>query len=101
MTIKICNRNLIGQKYYLTGLVITDQTSTDMAATKTEAEFAKKNGIHLMTIGVGNKISPRELQRLSSTERHIHRVDNFDGLEMILPQIRQEICESKQPWYYC
>ena len=66
-----------------------------MDATKTEAEFAKKNGIHLMTIGVGNKISPRELQGLSSTERHIYRVDNFDGLGMILPQIRQEICESK------
>nr|BAK86420.1 BMSP [Mytilus galloprovincialis] len=75
------------------GIVITDQTSTDTAATKREAEQAKKEGITLLTVGIGNNINPRELQGLSSSERFIHRTDNFNSLEMIMPQIRQQICE--------
>lgn len=76
------------------GIVITDQTSTDTEATKREAEQAKNDGIHLLSVGIGNGINPRELQTLSSGERFISRVSSFDGLEALMPQVRQLICEG-------
>ncbi|XP_043085924.1 integrin alpha-M-like [Puntigrus tetrazona] len=78
-------------------LVITDGESTDSAYLSEAVQQAQKKDITRYAIGVGNAFRSnnaiRELQSIASlpSDKHVFRVTNFDALENIREQLKENI----------
>ncbi|KAK6188179.1 hypothetical protein SNE40_004415 [Patella caerulea] len=66
-------------------VIITDGQSKDAEATLIEAEAAKKSGIYMFAIGVGDSVDEQELKDMASepSKDYVFSVNNFGALDTI------------------
>lgn len=78
-------------------IILTDGGSNNKMLTLDEAGLAKKAGIHVMAIGIGNWVDVYELNAMSSYpySNNIITVNRFSDLTSIKLQLRNMICESE------
>ncbi|KAL5019862.1 hypothetical protein ScPMuIL_002754 [Solemya velum] len=77
-------------------VVITDGESHNPEATQIAAEAAKKKGIQIFAIGVGDAADLDELEAIASTpsENFVFRVATYTALNSIQKSISQRTCEG-------
>ena len=78
-------------------VIITDGESNDGPETLIQAKLAKEEGIHIISVGVGNWIDRYELEIMASHPFEINmiHVDSFDALSTIVYVLRDALCDSK------
>jgi len=77
-------------------VIITDGRSNDRAETWEQALLAREDGIHIITLGVGEGVRPDELRGIASfpTESNMLTVDSFESLNDVSQTLTQAICNS-------
>ncbi|KAL5004050.1 hypothetical protein ScPMuIL_017506 [Solemya velum] len=81
-------------------VVITDGESQNPKATKIAADEAKKKGIQIFAIGVGDSADQDELEAIASTpsENFVFRVATYTALNSIQKSVSHRTCEvTKAP----
>lgn len=75
-------------------IIITDGRSSDTEATRSEAEKARKQGIHMFAVGVGNRVDNGELISIANrpTDDYMFKVDGYAGLENIKELLAIKTC---------
>ena len=76
--------------------VITDGASDNEDATLEAADVLKRNGIHLVSVGVGNKLNLDELYRMCtppSSENYL-AISNYAALEQKINQFTSKSCSE-------
>lgn len=76
-------------------IVITDGRSRHPSRTIREAMAAKKVGIMMITVGVGQAIFSEELSKIASSNQKMFNVADFSGLQDIVKTLKKLICRSK------
>ena len=79
------------------GVVITDGESTrDVGMTIPEARTAKGEGITMLSVGIGDRISMDELIGIASSpqERFVFQATDFDALESIERAVQNAACAA-------
>ncbi|CAG5131633.1 unnamed protein product [Candidula unifasciata] len=76
-------------------IVLTDGQSSSESETTTTASYLKQDGAILISIGVGNQISPDELGLIASTSQDALIVDDFDWLYYIEQRVSERACRNK------
>ena len=79
------------------GVIITDGRSNDRAATLQAAGNARKQGMTLLTVGIGNNLDHSELEAVASypSSRNYFKASNFDGLDNLVSRVISSLCNSK------
>jgi collagen type VI alpha len=77
-------------------VVITDGRSTDTIKTAKAARDARELGIHLFSIGVGNKFDRKELENIGNkpSKDFVFTVDNYSALNNILNVFAVKTCQG-------
>ncbi|XP_052101554.1 uncharacterized protein LOC127735434 [Mytilus californianus] len=75
-------------------VVITDGRSQEKNKTKEMALAAQRRGIKMFAIGVGKKVSQKELQNIASDPdwEHVFEVDNYKALDSIKDTLTSRTC---------
>lgn len=75
-------------------IVITDGGSTDAKSTRFEALLARKKGVKIFAIGVGEQ-NEEELFSIGSKpkDNYVFTVDSFDDLQSVIPNLPRTSCE--------
>ncbi|CAG2243892.1 unnamed protein product [Mytilus edulis] len=75
-------------------VVITDGRSQEKNKTREMALAAQRRGIKMFAIGVGKKVSQRELQNIASDPdwEHVFEVDNYKALDSIKDTLTSRTC---------
>ncbi|XP_050403925.2 cartilage matrix protein [Patella vulgata] len=75
-------------------VIITDGQSKDAEATLREAEAAKKSGIYMFAIGVGDSVDQQELTDMASqpSKDYVFSVNNFGALDTIKNLLAVKTC---------
>ena len=78
-------------------VIFTDGRSNDADATWTEALEARKQGIKILAVGIGDMVSKFELEGMASApvERNVILVRDFRSLNSIIGRISEGVCNSK------
>lgn len=76
--------------------VITDGASQDENATLDAADVLKKNGIHLVSVGVGNSLNLNELYRMCTppSSENYFAISNYAALEQKINQFTSKSCSE-------
>lgn len=81
------------------GIILTDGESNDRMETFQQAVATRKQGIHLMSIGMNMRSmrGKKELLAISNDpdEANVFNVDTFEGLYNITDSLLQAICNSE------
>ncbi|KAL4227504.1 hypothetical protein ACF0H5_012948 [Mactra antiquata] len=84
-------------------VVITDGKSQDRKKTLEYAAMARKAGIHMFAIGVGDAIEFRELEQIASfpPEEYVFEVDDFQSLDSMKHVLANKTCKGhlQDYWY--
>jgi len=76
------------------GIVITDgKSTTDNTSTVPYAMDAKKAGILMVAVGIGNQTDYKELQGIASNDSLILEVSNFNELDKIKGSLKEAACD--------
>ena len=76
------------------GIVVTDGASNrDAENTIPYASDARKAGITMIAIGVGDKVKYEEVKQIASNSTLVFSVNNFDALEAIQKKIITAACD--------
>jgi collagen type VI alpha len=77
-------------------IVITDGASQDKERTLTEAFLAKKMGIHIITVSIGDWIDREELIGMATYpyEKNMIMIDTVDALDGMREKMRELICNN-------
>lgn len=76
------------------GIIVTDgKSTTDNHTTVPNAMAAKKDGILIVAVGVGNSVDYEELKGIASNESLILQVNNFDDLSKIKGNLKETACD--------
>ncbi|KAJ8311317.1 hypothetical protein KUTeg_011129 [Tegillarca granosa] len=75
------------------GLLITDQASSAPELTKIQANLAKKEGLNMLSLGIGPLVGNREVMEVATDARKVFTTSRFDDLQSILRPVRDMICE--------
>ncbi|XP_053405709.1 cartilage matrix protein-like isoform X2 [Mercenaria mercenaria] len=75
-------------------VIITDGKSQDRRKTIQTAALARKAGIHVFAIGVGDRVDYRELEETASrpTEEYVFEVDDFESLDNMKYILSNKTC---------
>ena len=78
-------------------VVITDGKSQDRKKTFHAAALARKAGIHVFAIGVGDLVEYRELEEIASRppEEHVFEVDDFQSLDSMKFILANKTCQGE------
>jgi hypothetical protein len=76
------------------GILIVDNRLENWEQALEEAERAKKEGIKLIVIGVGDRIQPDQLRQLCSSSKHYFYASSYSALADLKTQIIQKFCEG-------
>ncbi|KAI0210897.1 Collagen alpha-5(VI) chain [Lamellibrachia satsuma] len=78
------------------GVVITDGRSNDRAATILAATIARKQGMTLITVGVGNNLDHSELLAVANypSDRNYFKATNFANLDNIASSVISSLCNN-------
>ena len=78
-------------------ILLTDGKSADRQLTWDEALAAKKEGIHIVAIGVGPSVGITELEGIASDpdEANVFVVSDFNSLSNVIVPILEGTCNSK------
>ena len=78
-------------------ILLTDGKSNNRDVTLLEALECRKDGIHIVSIGVGSSVGMSELQGITTDpdSMNLHLVQDFHALRGILPDLLTGICNSK------
>ncbi|KAK3098012.1 hypothetical protein FSP39_015322 [Pinctada imbricata] len=73
--------------------VVTDGNSESFKETRREAEKLKKDGVYVFAIGIGRRISNKELRAIGSEpeEEFVYQVEDFDRLNDIRDTVRDTL----------
>lgn len=77
-------------------ITLTDGLSQEPLRTAQAAEKAKKNGIYMFTVGVGNDTDEKELADISSNpdDDFVFHVDDFTALPTITKLLALKTCKA-------
>ncbi|XP_041369620.1 collagen alpha-6(VI) chain-like [Gigantopelta aegis] len=77
-------------------ILVTDGRSTDHSKAVQAAQEAKKKGILIFAIGVGNKTFSDELNELATEPNctHVIQLLGYGDLDALIDEIRQESCKA-------
>ncbi|XP_048238948.1 collagen alpha-1(XII) chain-like [Haliotis rufescens] len=73
-------------------VILTDGESDDTALTKESASLAKKDGIQIFAIGVGNRVVYSELRNIASEPDSLFHVGSFQALDSIKEILARRTC---------
>lgn len=75
-------------------VIVTDGKSQDRKKTIETAALARKAGIHVFAIGVGDLVEYRELEEIASRppEEYVFAVDDFKGLDAMKYILANKTC---------
>ncbi|XP_029654105.2 matrilin-4, partial [Octopus sinensis] len=76
-------------------VVLTDGRSTDPLQTKQEASYARKDGIKMIAVGIGNNVSMEELKAIASNGQLVFKIDSYELLPQFERHVMTQTCESK------
>ena len=79
------------------GIVITDGRSDSREETAAKAEEARRAGISLFAIGVGQAVDETELAAIGNEprEEYVFTVNNYDALNTIKEMLSMKACEGE------
>ena len=77
--------------------IITDGRSNAKRATVTAARAAKKSGVHIIAMGVGDDVDRYELLAIAShpDAKTLIAVENYDRLEEFVESLSDQLCSSE------
>ncbi|XP_052832621.1 uncharacterized protein LOC106870666 [Octopus bimaculoides] len=75
-------------------VVLTDGRSTDPLQTKQEASYARKDGIKMIAVGIGNNVSMEELKAIASNRHLVFKIDSYDLLPQFERHVMTQTCEN-------
>ncbi len=82
-------------------IVITDGESTrDANLTVQYAIDAKRNGITIVSVGIGSRVNLTELKMIASNESLVYQASNFDSLGLITSQLVTVACDLPVGKYF-
>ena len=75
-------------------IVLTDGSSNDNVATLKEAELARSEGTHIISVGIGDWLNKIELESLASYPAAVNVIfaADYDTLNTLLKPLRDAIC---------
>jgi Mg-chelatase subunit ChlD len=73
-------------------IVLTDGKSSREADTKTAASNLKKQGVKILSVGIGNQVDTAELSAIASTPEDTYLVADFDLLDYIEQSLAERTC---------
>ena len=76
-------------------IIITDGESEEPASTAEEALTARKKGIRLFAIGVGDKVNRKELYNIASSEDLVFTVDGYGALDSLRNILAWKACPGR------
>lgn len=78
-------------------IVITDGESNEQDETLTEARLIRQEGIHVISVGIGNWLDIHELEAMASYpyQQNMFHVENFQAIDSIVTPIRDAVCDSE------
>ncbi|XP_071081373.1 collagen alpha-4(VI) chain-like [Haliotis cracherodii] len=76
-------------------IVLTDGRSTQSTNTAEAANKIHNTNIRVIAIGIGDNISPSELDTIATDDKHVYRVANFTGLASIEKEVSQKTCTTQ------
>lgn len=60
-----------------------------------QAMLLQSYGVHVMAVGVGDKIRDAELQSIASRPSYVFRTDDFFTIQTVLGKVAHRICKSE------
>uniref|UniRef100_A0A2C9JXJ5 VWFA domain-containing protein n=1 Tax=Biomphalaria glabrata TaxID=6526 RepID=A0A2C9JXJ5_BIOGL len=87
---------LANMRYHVPTVVIliTDGYSANFVSTTLQAMLLQSYGVHVMAVGVGDKIRDAELQSIASRPSYVFRTDDFFTIETVLGKVAHRICKT-------
>ncbi|XP_076473039.1 matrilin-1-like [Babylonia areolata] len=76
-------------------VVLTDGNSQEAALTKKAADDARRDGLEVFAIGVGQDVSLQELHNIASDDRHVFVVSTYDMLRDIKDRLKYKACADE------
>ncbi|XP_078351415.1 macrophage mannose receptor 1-like isoform X2 [Oculina patagonica] len=73
-------------------VVMTDGISKSPFITALEANALKKNGVHIIVVGVGRLLNRRELSDIASSPQDIITASSFKALKKIVVVTKEKVC---------
>ncbi|XP_046571858.1 collagen alpha-4(VI) chain-like isoform X2 [Haliotis rubra] len=75
-------------------IVMTDGQSQQKLLTANQGILLRKEGVMVISIGIGAAIDQSELAVIASDDKHMVKVSNFDNLNAIEQQIQDIVCSD-------
>lgn len=78
-------------------IILSDGQSNNMIETKSAADHAHAEGVHIFAIGIGDKTNAQELMALASDpdDLFVFHVNNFEALTGIKDLLAVKTCDGK------
>jgi collagen type VI alpha len=76
-------------------VVLTDGQSTDPVATALMADKLHRDGIKVITIGIGQGVRTSELTVIATDKNHVFTATDFSALATLQKDLQLETCRSK------
>ena len=79
------------------GIIITDGRSDNPRETEKQARLARKDGIQLFAIGVGQYVDQRELYNIASqpASEYVFEVHTYEALGSVKNVLAMKACEGR------
>lgn len=75
-------------------IVLTDGQSTDPMATALMADKLHRDGIKVITIGIGQGVRTSELTVIATDKNHMFTATDFSSLATLQKDLQLETCRS-------
>ncbi|XP_062581120.1 collagen alpha-4(VI) chain-like [Saccostrea cucullata] len=82
-------------------VVLTDGQSTDPMATALMADRLHRDGIKVITIGIGQGVRNSELTVIATDKNHVFTATDFKSLASLQKELTMETCRNEKPNTEC